>query len=461
MTAESDPAPAGIEPPLREPWTAEPLLTELPAEDDAVAAASVVGTQTGESRNDEVAPRKLSRNRDYQLLMTGRTFSIIGASMTSLAMTLLAYDLTHDAAIAGVVTSMSLVGSIIALLPGGVVVDRHDRKALMLWSSLLAALLLGSIPLAALLHVLTIWQLGIVGLLLGLVTTVYGPSETAALKRVVHPSQLGIAMSVNQARGSFGSIVGPPLAGALYGLGRMWPMAVDALTNVVAAGAVALTKSDLKPHSHAAKPNPLSEALEGIRWSLRSKSMRVGMALACLANFGLTAVFTAVILSLRAHGTDATTIGFIETVAGVAGLVGALIAPFILKHLSVGRTLVVVLSLAVVVLLPLIWFPQVWAVMVAVGIFMTVVPAANAGIMAWITAITPDRLMGRVQTALSLVAGGLMPVATMLAGIMLEHVSRAASLLVGIVALAVAVSIGMVSKAVREIGKADELRAVD
>src|SRR5262249_33726730 len=108
--------------------------------------------------------RALWRNRDYLLLWSGQLVSSIGTQASTLAFPLLLLAVTRSPAQAGFASALRAVPYLLLSLPAGALVDRWDRKRLMLLCDAGRALALGSIPLALALGRLTVAQLYLVSL---------------------------------------------------------------------------------------------------------------------------------------------------------------------------------------------------------------------------------------------------------------------------------------------------------
>src|SRR5437588_8932043 len=111
------------------------------------------------------APRSLWHNRDYLLLWSGQALSDIGGAISELAYPLLVLAVTHSPAQAGIVAALRSLPSTLFSLFAGVLVDRWDRKWVMLVCDIGRALCLASIPVAFALGHLTIWQLSLTAFL--------------------------------------------------------------------------------------------------------------------------------------------------------------------------------------------------------------------------------------------------------------------------------------------------------
>src|SRR5918996_5177477 len=100
----------------------------------------------------------LWKNRDYMLLWSGQTISIIGTHVSQIAFPLLVLALTHSPAQAGFVAAARSLPYLLFTLLAGALVDRWNRKVTMILCSAVSALALGSVVVAAALGTLTIAQ---------------------------------------------------------------------------------------------------------------------------------------------------------------------------------------------------------------------------------------------------------------------------------------------------------------
>lgn len=215
----------------------------------------------------------LRRNRDFLLLMWGQAGSLIGSSMTNLALVMLAYAVTGSSAQAGLVSAVYGAGMALMMLPAGAIIDRVDRKRAMIVTASASAVVLVSVPIAGAIWTVTLPHLFVVAGLGGALTCFYNPAELAALKAVVPPAQMGSAMAANQGRGSVATLIGPPAAGLLYSIGRTLPFLADALTFVVAAACTALVRRP-SPAPDRPRRHLLRDVGDGLAWLRRVRPVR-------------------------------------------------------------------------------------------------------------------------------------------------------------------------------------------
>src|SRR6266849_6570247 len=189
-------------------------------------------TNDDPAKTEQVGPnlRPLWRNRDYLLLWSGQTVSSIGSGVSQLAFPLLVLALTHSPAQAGIAGALRTLPYFIFTLPGGALIDRWNRKWVMILCDAGRALSLGSIPVAFVLGHLTIVQLYIVALLEGTLYVFFDLAETASLPRVVSREQLPAATAQNNVTFGITTLLGPPLGTVLYSVGRFLPFLADAVS---------------------------------------------------------------------------------------------------------------------------------------------------------------------------------------------------------------------------------------
>ena len=149
----------------------------------------------------QTSPFAVFRNRSFGLLWVGQVVETIGASLTSLAASILVYRLTGSAASVGLMLMASAAPTILVGLLAGVVVDRYDRKAIMVAADLIRAVLVVLIPF--LIPFSMAW-LYIIVALSAAVTQFFDPAHEAVLPEIATDEELAAANSL-MAISSFGA----------------------------------------------------------------------------------------------------------------------------------------------------------------------------------------------------------------------------------------------------------------
>ena len=176
-------------------------------------------------------PPSLWRNRDYMFLWSGQLVSNLGTGVSQIAFPLLVLAMTRSAALAGLLGTFETLPYLFFSLPAGALIDRWDRKRVMVICDVGRALSLGTIPLAALLGRLSVAQLYAVSFVDGTLFVFFNLAEVACLPRVVPREQLPQASAQNEGGGIAANLIGPPLGTFLFGVvGRTVPFLVDAVS---------------------------------------------------------------------------------------------------------------------------------------------------------------------------------------------------------------------------------------
>lgn len=391
-------------------------------------------------------------NRAYQLLIAGRTLTLVGASMASLAGMLLAYDLTHDSSVTGTVMSLNLVGMLVTTLLAGVTADRFNRKYIMTIASLTQGCLLFSISIALWTDTLSIVQLGITLFLLGAVSAFFVPAEQAALKQVVKPNDFPAALAANQTGTALASILGPSLAGALHALNRLLPFLIDAILNFLAAILTLLVKVKLQPVDLDRQSSPFVKSMmAGVWYLVQHTILRPLIVILGLATFGFWGMYLGITLALQDQGQGAQVLGLLQASFGAGGLIGAVLASPILKHIPVGTLSAVTLLLLLAICVVMLFVSSPALLIVLIGLAGLMLPSINVGLLACALRLTPDALQGRMTSILTLATLAMGPLASTLAGFLIEHANSTIALVPGTVSLLLAFLIVVLSHRIRSI----------
>src|SRR3954469_16548050 len=169
----------------------------------------------------------LGRNRNYTLLWVGQAVSEVGFSTAMIAFPLLVLAVTGSPAASGLVLGADAAAQLVAGLPAGALVDRWDRKRIMLWCEATQATAVGSLALALWFDSATVTHMVAVAVVMGGCRALFEPAGDASLPRLVAHEQLSTAVSLNAARSSVGQMAGTALGGVFFAIGRAVPFLVD------------------------------------------------------------------------------------------------------------------------------------------------------------------------------------------------------------------------------------------
>ncbi len=175
-------------------------------------------------------PTSSWRNRDYLLLWGGQTLSNIGSGVSRIAYPLLVLAITGSPAQAGLIGAVRALMYILLILPAWALLDRWNRKLVMLICDTVRAISLATIPLAAVSGHLTLVQLYLIAFIEGIFEAFFDIAEISSVPQVVSKEQLPAAMSRTQVTAGLTSQIGPALGGTLFAIGSLLPFLTDAIS---------------------------------------------------------------------------------------------------------------------------------------------------------------------------------------------------------------------------------------
>ncbi|AUS79769.1 MFS transporter [Actinoalloteichus sp. AHMU CJ021] len=385
----------------------------------------------------------LSRNRSYTLLWTSRTLSELGFHTTLIALPLLALAVTGSPAVAGLLQSINAVAQLVTGLPAGALVDRWPRKAIMLVCEAARAVVLTTLVVALVTDTVTVWHLFVVTAVVGACAAVFDPAEEATLPAIVPAAQLPTAIALNTARSHVGQLSGTSLGGILFGVRKVFPFLLDALTHLVAFLLLLFVRVPPRDPAPRPKGGLLAEVREGVAWVLRQRFIRTISLYVIGLNFLFQVLYITAIVSLGLVGTSSTQIGFMAAMFGAGGLLGAMCAPWLYRKLN--HTVAIAgVFWALAALTPFMAFQDNGYLMGGLLAGMAfLAPTANTIVGTYQLLLTPDEFRGRMSSVMNLCGGLSVAGGAGLAGLLLEWVPSAwvfTGCAVALAALAIAVT---------------------
>lgn len=362
----------------------------------------------------------------FSVVWVGQAVSLLGTSMTNFALTIWAFQTTGSATALALVGFFYITPLLIVSPIAGAVVDRSNRKLMMMISDLAS----GSVTIVLFILYLTqglqIWHLYIGALISGTFQTFQWPAYSAAITMIVPKQHYARAHALNDLAGNSTGIFAPLLAGALLGvIGLGGIFVIDIVTFAVAVFSllvVHIPQPKVSAEGQQSKGSLFRESIFGFKYILAKRSL-LGLQLVFLfGNFFATlghVLFAPMVLARTA--SNAVIFGSVQTAGAVGGVVGGLIisawgGP---KRKVHGVLLGWVFSSLLGILLYGLGrsFP-IWAAAAFFGAFF--VPLVNSSNQAiWQSKVAPD-IQGRVFATRRLIAWFVNPLATLIAGPMAD-----------------------------------------
>jgi MFS family permease len=387
-------------------------------------------------------------------LWSASTLSNLADGLVKIALPLVAVTLTDSPAlVAGVALAVTLPWLFFAL-PAGALADRVDRRIAMVTANVVRAAAVAALAVALVLGLgssaAAIWALYGVALLLGTAETVYDTSAQSILPQVVPRDRLARANGrLIAAELTANEFVGPPLGGLLVAAGVAAAFATPAALWAAAVGTLLLLRGGFSVPREA--PTTLrADVAEGLRYLWRHRLLRTLAAMTGLINFATNATFA--VFVLYAVGADSAmrlteaTYGLLFATIAAGNLVGALLADRILRRLGRSRSLFVGIlgGVGTVGIPALTTNPFVIAAAFLIG--GLTIALWNVVAVSLRQRITPDRILGRINSSYRLVAWGTRPLGAAAGGLLGELLGlRAVFAIAAALSLAALAGMGQVT----------------
>jgi MFS transporter, ENTS family, enterobactin (siderophore) exporter len=265
----------------------------------------------------------LRESRDFRRLSIARFVSMAGNAVATTAGSWQVYGLTHSSLAVGLLALSSSAGTLVGLLGGGMLADRHDRRTLLMIVRLPQAVLAALLTVNSLLSHPQLWPIYLLTFGIGLLAGLSSPASAAAVPALVGEHRLAAAAALNATASQLGQLGGPALAGLLIASpgGVASCYAIDAACFAIFAVAL-MALQPMPPTTRAQRPG-LRSLAEGLRY-VRRNGVVGGMLLvdtnAML--FGMPSALFPALAQQHFHGGSAT-FGLLVAAPGLGAMIGA------------------------------------------------------------------------------------------------------------------------------------------
>ncbi|HZC29407.1 MAG TPA: MFS transporter [Gaiellaceae bacterium] len=364
----------------------------------------------------------LWRNRDFVLLEWGRLLSTIGSASSGIAYPLLVLALTQSPTKVGIVSFMRGIPQPLLGLFAGVAADRGNRKRQMIVADVLRAAALASLGSLVVLGEAPWWFVAVVALVEGTGSTVFSAASAGALRAVVPTQQLPAAVGAQRARMSTTLIVGSPIGGALFQLGRAVPFLVDAGSYVFSIASLAAMRTPFQEERLRVPARLRAQLVAGVRFLWSRPFLRTCAFLYGLGNPLMPAILVVLVVVGRRQHLTGGEIGVLSASLGAAALVGSLVSPLARRALPIRTIMLLEFTTWFGAWLFVAW-PSVYVLLAVIVPFGIAAPITDSFVEGYRIAMTPDELLGRAEAARSTITWLLLPLGPLVAGFLLAHVS--------------------------------------
>jgi len=380
-------------------------------------------------------PDDARRTRDFGLLWAGQTLSKVGGAVTSVAVALVAVDaLQASSAEMGVLRAASWLPWLAIGLVAGAWTDRMRRMPVMLWSQLISFVLFLSLPLAAWAGTLTMGQLLVVTLVVGVAQVFFSAAYSPYLPTLLPARDLPKANGRLATTEQIAMVSGPGLGGLIVqGLGAVTGLMAQSLGFLASVLCLRAIRTVEPPVTRPERRTRLRDDVrDGLTYVVRDPYLRVLAACSAVDNLVLSgAQALLVIFLVREVGVGAVEVGLLIGADALGGVLGAVVAARIIRRYGTARALLgsAFVTAPFGLLIPLTtpgWGVALFVVGLLVPSIGIVV--GNVVVSTFRQSYPPTHLRGRVFTSSRFVAYGVIPIGALLGGWLGEVVGLRAAM---------------------------------
>jgi MFS family permease len=365
------------------------------------------------------AREKVVLGSAYWRVWWANTVSSVGDGAVTTALPLLAVTITRDPRLIALVSAAFYLPWLLLSLPAGALADRHDRVALMWRAQAVQCVVVALIAVLAAIGAAGIAVLVAAGFCLGAAEVIFSNAAQAQLPRLVPAESLPQANGNLQVSLTLGeTFLGPPLGSVLFAAARALPFGLDAGSFAASAAVLSgLPRRSSAPGERASTARLRDSVMEGLRWLLRHRLLRIVAVLLGAANFGSEmGQATLVLLATQTLHVGTRGYGLLWTAAAVGSILGGLANPAITRRLGELPSLIIAMAAFAAVYVAIGLAPSAIVaglLMACNGFFATMWNVVTVSLR---QRIVPDELLGRVNSVYRMIGWGLIPVGALAGG---------------------------------------------
>ena len=361
---------------------------------------------------------------DFWKFWTGETVSAFGTSITQFAMPLIVFKLTGSAVALGGAAAIFTVPHLLFGLAIGAWTDRTDRRRLMIAVDVLAAAAVASVPIAAVMGVLTVWWIYAVTFAASTLSIFFETAQFGAVPSLVDRSDLVAASGRIQASFAAASVLGTVAAGVLLGFVSVETVLYfDAASFLVSAMTLSLIRRSFNVAIARRRMTSIRHDIaEGLRYVLSHPVLRNISLMMAMINLVSTAVFAELVLFAKQElGAADNQIGFIFAAGGVGVFLCSLAAGPLRRRWSFGNVALGALMLSGILTVALAYTRSLWLGIVFWGLSAGLGTLFNINTGSLRQAIVPNHMLGRVMSIAMVLAWSANPIGAIAGGIVIER----------------------------------------
>jgi MFS family permease len=367
----------------------------------------------------------------FTIVWAGQIVSVMATNMTQFALTIWVFELTGSVTALGLVQVFFITPFLLISPIAGVMVDRYDRKLMMMVSDLTAGMATIAILVLQAMGMLEVWHLYVAAIFQGLGNTFQWPAYSAAISTMLDKKQYGRANGMMSLIEAGPGVVAPLLAGALLPVVKLTGiLLIDVVTFILAVAfllVVYIPQPQRTQDGEQARGSFWQEAVYGFRYIFARPSLVGLLTIFLLGNLFSGIQFTLLPpMILSRTGNDSVILGSVQSAGAVGALIGGILMSMWggFKRRIHGVLLGWILASLALTFLGIGRDLSIWVPAMAVGaLFFPLVNSSSQAI--WQAKVAPD-LQGRVFTSRRLIAWLTQPITPVIAGLLADYVMEPA-----------------------------------
>ena len=269
--------------------------------------------------------------KKYIVLWLSQCVSQLGSSMTSFALVLWAYEQSRSALSVSLMSFCNYVPYILVSLFVGAFVDSHRKKSIMLVADTIAAIGSLSVLLLFVTGQLSIWNIYLINVIMGVTTAFQQPAAAVAVGALVPMEKLSNVSGMNSFSTNLIMVVNPMLAAAVYGLGGLPLILLIDLLSFTFAFCVLLFFIHIPDQLKKRKQtSPFAGTVEGFAFLKKERGLLYIMLTMALVNFFSRLTYENILspMVLARSGDSSMALGVVNACMGIGGILGGVIVSF-------------------------------------------------------------------------------------------------------------------------------------
>lgn len=361
------------------------------------------------------------KHRNYRLYFIGQLLSLVGTWIQIVALGWLVFQLTKSAFMVGLVSSLGSLPVLIFGLFGGVIVDKFEKKKVLIFtqiSSMILAFILGLLTISG---VITVPQIVILAFMAGLISAIDMPARHAFVVEMVGKKEMASAIALNAGVFSGARVIGPAMAGAIIAaMGEGVGFVLNGFSYIPFV--VVLFLIFAKSAVSSLDLHPLKAIKQGITYSFSHPSIKTLLVFVAVTSiFGWSYSTILPVVAEKIFHAGASGFGYLHASGGLGAVLATILVSAYSKRINpavfiFGGSFLFSIALFLFSLTSNIQFAFVFLFFVGFGL-----TAKFATINSTIQQMVDNRLRGRVMSIYTLMFLGMNPIGSLQIGFFAEH----------------------------------------